>query len=136
MTDNEITKALEEMGAESKVNFSNKVLDLINQQKSEIEKLKEENDALKQQTHFAYEVEIPQYRALSKIATKEFAEKLKIEIHSALENNYRVRAERLKRPIVDTADEFIGCCDGKIHALRGIDDFIDDLLRKEDEGNG
>ena len=72
MTDSEIIKALGEMS---------KVLDLINHQKSEIDKLKEENDVLKQQTYFAYEVEIPQYRALSTItkckAIKEFWGELK-----------------------------------------------------------
>jgi hypothetical protein len=37
----------------------------------------------------------------------------------------------MAKPNVDMADEFISYCEGKIAALRGIDDFVDTLIPGE-----
>ena len=47
MTDNEIIKALERMSAEDSNGFSSDILNLINRQKAEIERLKAENEGYK-----------------------------------------------------------------------------------------
>jgi hypothetical protein len=65
---------------------------------------------------------------------REIFEEMRREIKAALKSNYKARDERLSRPKVDAADEFVSYCDGKIHALRGIDDFIDELEMKYTEG--
>lgn len=72
-----------------------------------------------------------QYNKGFEDGAKMFAKEIKAEIHEALENNYKVRSERIAKPNIDMADEFVSYCDGKIHCLRGIDDFIDELLRNE-----
>lgn len=52
------------------------------------------------------------------------------EIKEALKSNYNAKSERLKSPCIDMADEFIGYCEGKIDALREIQNFIDKLKEK------
>ena len=52
------------------------------------------------------------------------------EIVVALESNYKAKRERLANPHIDTADEFVAYCEGKITALRGIEDFIEELKDK------
>lgn len=63
-------------------------------------------------------------------AYKEFADKVHTEIHQALESNYKARAERMAKPNIDMADEFISYCEGKIATLRGIDDFVDETCKQ------
>lgn len=62
----------------------------------------------------------------------DLANKIHEEIHRALENNYDVRAKRMARPSFEMNDEFTSYCDGKIAALRGIDDFIEELMGDDD----
>jgi hypothetical protein len=74
------------------------------------------------------------YRKASDVA-REIFEEIEKEIKLALESNYKAYSERIKKPIVDMADEFIGWVEGKITALRGIEDFISELKKKyESEG--
>ena len=61
---------------------------------------------------------------------EEFVKKVHTEIHEALENNYKTRAERVEKHNVGETDEFISYCQGKIDALRGMDHFIDNLYEK------
>lgn len=72
------------------------------------------------------------------IGRKEVVRKICCEIESeivaALESNYKARAERIRNPRIDTADEFISYIDGKIAALRGIEDFVEELKKKYTEG--
>lgn len=63
-------------------------------------------------------------------AYKEFADKIHTEIHQALESNYKARAERIEKLNVGETDEFISYCQGKIDALRGLDDFIDETYKE------
>jgi predicted RNase H-like nuclease (RuvC/YqgF family) len=101
-------------------------LDLINRLQVENERL---NNAIDEQ-----DIEIAQlYKRLDKAkaeAYKECIEKVKEEINKALYNNYDVKAERLSKKNIGETDEFISYCDGKIDCLRGIDDFLDNLLKE------
>lgn len=69
LTDNEIIKALQDMGNEYEGNFSNKVLDLINRKNAEIERLEKENHS------FADIGKL--YSEIKSEAIKEFWDKLK-----------------------------------------------------------
>lgn len=64
---------------------------------------------------------------------REICCKIEQEIVAALESNYKVKAERMANPRID-ADEFISYCEGKIAALRGIEDFVEELKKKYTEG--
>lgn len=63
-------------------------------------------------------------------AYKECIEKIQEEIKQALESNYKARAERIEKHNVGETDEFISYCQGKIDCLRGLDDFLDNLLKE------
>ena len=66
------------------------------------------------------------------LAIKILAE-IQKEIELALDSNYKARQERVdkwKDPNIYIGDDFVAICDGKISALRGIDDFINELREK------
>ena len=68
---------------------------------------------------------------------RKMAKMLQDEIKSALDSNYRARQERIdkwKDPNAYIGGDFVSICDGKIAALRGIDDFIDEIVDKMLEG--
>ncbi len=67
---------------------------------------------------------------MPKMVDKELALKIISETHEALRSNYNARAERMAKPNIETADEFISYCDGKIAALRGIEEFIENILKE------
>lgn len=71
-------------------------------------------------------------------AYKECIEKVKEEIKQALESNYKARNEREKKEINLYLDDlFWNYCSGKIDCLRGLDDFLGNLLKElvgEDNG--
>jgi hypothetical protein len=67
------------------------------------------------------------------ITDKEIALEIIAEIDEALKSNYRARAERIAIPNIDMADEFVSYCDGKIAALRGINDFIESIIGDEND---
>ena len=144
MTDNEIIKALEccvsSTGSEAcegcpfnendicdkDSNATEKyALDLILRQKAEIERLQKHN------TEYARK----HYNDGRAEAITEFAENLKEEIFKASKSNYDARKERLEKYChSDDNGEFISYCNGKIDALRGIDDFIDELTNEYTKG--
>lgn len=62
-------------------------------------------------------------------------ELLREEITQALDSNYKAKSKRLAKPNVAMADEFITFCEGKIAALRGIDDFIDNIIKETEAEN-
>ena len=70
------------------------------------------------------------YRKASDVA-REIFEELHREIERALESNYKARRERLNGR--GATDNFVNLIDGKIAALRGIDDFIEYLENKYTE---
>lgn len=64
---------------------------------------------------------------------REIFEEIEKELTLALASNYRARNERLAHPNVEMADEFVSYCDGKIHTLRGLNDFLNELKKKYTE---
>lgn len=72
------------------------------------------------------------YRLASDVASEIF-EEIEEEIRLALNSNYNARSERLAHTNIEMADEFVSYCDGKIHALRGIDDYLAELKKKYTE---
>ena len=63
-------------------------------------------------------------------AYKEFAKEVKEEIKKAFDNNVCVFDEHVKKHKDNPNFEFLSRITGKMDALRGLDDFIDDLLKK------
>jgi len=140
MTDNEIIKALEcrvkdkcpecpyfhGYPCDKCRNMQTDALDLINRLQAEIERLRnhiqEGIDLAKQ---------IPEMIATAKAeAYKECIEKVKEEIAEALKSNYKAKAERLEKHNVGDKTDFISYCGGKIDCLRGLDDFLNNLLKE------
>lgn len=68
-------------------------------------------------------------------AYKEFAELVQGEIDDALHSNYNAKEERYENckkhgiPI-DAEDSFLMYCDGKIHALSGLQSFVSNTLKE------
>lgn len=98
--------------------------------KSEYERIEVELEAMRGAAN--------SYKMHYKNLAREICCKVEEEIVAALESNYKAKSERLKNPHIDTADEFISWCEGKIAALRGIEDFVEELKKKypEDQGDG
>ena len=159
MTDNEIIKALEQWIKNYDGSFVNfKTLanahDLITRQQAEIEALIAGQETLQkyiaqQQARIdefmkATEVYTPTLEDYNKFnkkfkseAYKECIEKVKKEISEALKSNYKARAEREQKIPIYTETEFLSYCSGKIDCLRGIDDFLDNLIKEiVGENNG
>lgn len=88
-----------------------------------------ENDSLR----IANEKMYTAFREQEKTIEAIFSE-LESEITAALENNYKAKGDRLKKPNLYMTDELVAYCEGKIHALRGISDFIEELKEKYTEG--
>lgn len=147
-TDEEIKKALEccrtldaeaceECPAESDclhIDLNELALDLINRQQAEIERLQkagEEAVSCFNRMNSLYTIKCMELKVAEAQAIKEFAESIKAEIREALKSNYKAKFEIMAKPNVDMADEFISYREGKIAALRGIDDFVDTLISSE-----
>ena len=110
--------------------FSKAVLDLIISKNAEIERLKADLLIAKgkllemQNLRFEYDNDVAE-------AIKEFAEMVKAEINQALESNYKARAERQNKETKYVGDIFWNYCTGKIHCLRGLNDYIDELKKEK-----
>ena len=101
-------------------------INLINRQKSEIEKLNGELiHALSELSLTRTSLNITKVKAY-----KEFAEKVNEEITKAYNNNSEVLREHLRKHGENPDFEFIAAIQGKMNALRGLDDFIDNLLKE------
>lgn len=68
----------------------------------------------------------------SEVAREIFGE-IEAEIVAALESNYHVKSERMKKPRLEMTDEFIAHIEGKINALCGMEWFIAELKQKYTE---
>lgn len=101
-------------------------INLINRQKSEIEKLNGELiHALSELSLTRTSLNITKVKAY-----KEFAEKVNEEIKKAYDNNSGVLREHLRKHEENTDFEFVAAIQGKMNTLRGLDDFIDNLLKE------
>ena len=99
-------------------------LDFINRQKSEIERLKGStivNNIMESQRI---------KREAKAEAYKEFAKQIKKEIENAYNNNSNVACEHISKHAECPDYEFIAIMRGKMTALQGLDDFIDNLLKE------
>ena len=120
-------------------------LDLINRQKAEIEKLsielkamrnaansyKAECEKLREKFTLDFEKMESEYdRQIKAEAYKEFAERIKEEIENAYNNNSNVLHEHMSKHAGCPNYEFIATVQGKMTALQGLDDFIDNLLKE------
>jgi hypothetical protein len=105
-------------------NAINDMLDLINRQKSEIERLKGSTivNNIIERNRIKKEAKAEAY--------KEFAEKIKQEIKEAYDNNIEVLNEHFEKHRGCFNDTFVGIIEGKNNALLGLSDFIDNLLKE------
>lgn len=102
------------------------LLGLINRQKAEIERLQKETNLVSIQFQDLQE----RINDIKAEAYKEFAKKLNTEIKKAYINNLEVFGEHLKNH-KDTPDfEFLSTITGKENALRGLCNFINNLLKE------
>jgi chromosome segregation ATPase len=98
----------------------------VNRLNSKIRGLKAENERLAN----GWKADVILTANVKAEAYKEFAELVQGEIDDALHSNHNAKAERMAKPNVDMADEFINYCEGKIHALSGLNSYIDNLLKE------
>ncbi len=126
-TDEEIIKRLEQCVKHGNRNYDTDiVLDLINRQKAEIKRLNGELiKALSELSLTRASLNIAKVEAY-----KEFAKQIKKEIENAYNNNSNVACEHLSKHAECPDYEFIAIIRGKMTALQGLDDFIDNLLKK------
>ena len=102
--------------------LSNELLDKDIEVENEVHRLNAYIEALE------YELE----KAKQKVAREIFG-KIHKEIELALASNYKAKQERIDKHyngMSGVIDDFISLVDGKIQALRGIDDFIEELEKK------
>lgn len=153
LTDEEIIKRLERCVKRGNRNYDTDiVLDLINRQKSEIGRLQKEVNLVsilfqdEQERAEEYRLKIENLQNVisnqqieisvkieNKIkaeAYKEFAKRLNEEIEKAYNNNSSVLREHLERHKEKPDFEIVAAIQGKMNALRGLDDFIDNLLKE------
>ncbi len=116
----------------------------INRQKAEIERLQKDSKDIDDFARNICKERLLQGKAIADFdslrkyvktqkaeAVKEFAEKVQAEIKEALESNYKARAEKEKKELNKYLDNlFWNYCTGKIDCLRGIDNFIDNLVKE------
>ena len=116
---------------EALINGQETLQKYLAEREAEVESWRKNCDELYEQMSERLKAELKIERRLAKAeAYKECIEKVKEEIAQALENNYNVRAERIEKHNVGETDEFISYCGGKIDCLRGLDDFLDNLLKE------
>ena len=126
---------------ESVINSRDGYIKVIEQYKAENERLKpfedkiaEFNSHIRVEDMLVFASSLEEWlefcENLKAEAYKEFADKMLTEIHQALDSNYKARAERIERHNVGETDEFISYCQGKIDALRGIGDFVDEEYKE------
>ena len=77
--------------------------------------------------------ELHGWRKASEVASEIF-EEIEQEIKLALDSNYKARGKLLRKFPQEHNEIFMGSLNGKIDALRGIDDFIVELEKKYTEG--
>ena len=70
------------------------------------------------------------YRKASEVA-REIFEEIEKEIELALESNYRAKKEHYNHSVIPNYDNFNAMCDGKIYAMRGLLDFMRELIEKK-----
>lgn len=129
-------------------NAINEIFNLINRQKEEIKafengriftrdtmkKALDDVDESKQRNIDSFRTSEKDFEHVSveikAEAYKEFAERIKEEIENAYNNNSNVLHEHMSKHAECPDYEFIAIVRGKMTALQGLDDFIDNLLKE------
>ena len=70
--------------------------------------------------------QVEQNKRAVRASLRTMAEAILDEIEAALESNYAARKERIEKG--HTSDDFLSVIEGKIAALRGMSDFVEQLL--------
>ena len=101
-------------------------LDLINRQKSEIDRqntfIENQNELISKLALICKNARIEAY--------KEFAKEMNKEISRTYDNNSGVLREHLEKHKEKPNFEFVAAIQGRMNTLRGLDDFIDNLLEE------
>lgn len=113
---------------------ANAALDFINWQKSEIERLRAKVETRTQEKLalgriYTQKLKTVKYETYYE-AINEFAEVIKEEIENAYNNNSKVLSKHMSKYAECPNYEFIATVQGKMNTLRGLDDFIDNLLKE------
>ena len=141
LTDEEILKGLEEeihlaeyvdsdYCCNTEVSLLKSTLDLINRQKAEIERLRAKVETRTQEKLALGRIYTQKLKTVKYEAYKEFAKGLNEEIEKAYNNNSGVLREHLGKHKEKPNFEFVAAIQGKMNTLRGLDDFIDNLLKE------
>lgn len=131
---------------------ANAALDLINRQKVEVERLQKEANLVSIQfqdvqerveeyrlkienlqnviSNQQIEISVKIEKQIKSEAYKEFAKEVKEEIKKAYDNNLDVFREHLEKHKDNPNFEFLSTITGKTDTLRGLDYFIDNLLKE------
>ena len=73
-------------------------------------------------------------KAIKSEAVREFADEVKYEIEQALQSNYVAKTKYTEKYYnVNGYDELMNYCNGKIDCLRGLEYFLDDLLKETEQ---
>lgn len=112
---------------EQYIEMLTEIINLINRQRAEIERLKEYIKRCKSGEEYWVKCLLDKPNE----AYKEFAEEIKEEIENAYNNNSKVLSKHMSKYAECPNYEFIATVQGKMNTLRGLDDFIDDLLKKK-----
>lgn len=109
-----------------------------NSYKAEVERLKKENKILSRNADTAFQDGLNESRELfapeiKAEAYKEFAKQIKEEIENAYNNNSGVLREHLEKHKENSDFKFVAAMQGRMNTLSGLDDFIDNLLKEKIE---
>ena len=91
------------------------------------EQFNENKDDNNEKCHFANDHYIPRADVVPKSEVEKIFAEIELEIKLALDSNYKARIQ------VELSDELYHTVNGKISALRGIDDFLAELKKKYTE---
>lgn len=105
---------------------ANVALDLINRQQDEIDSLRADFKRVCAER----DAHICTNNFIKSEAYKEFAKEVKEEIKKAYDNNLDVFREHLEKHKDNPDFEFLSTITGKTDTLRGLDYFIDNLLKE------
>jgi hypothetical protein len=105
----------------------NEAYDKIKELEKEILSLKNENIEYKKNLESAGE---KYYNIGYTDAIRSFSGELMKEISAAIDSNKRAMYNRSGEPKDDHSEEFFSWCNGKVSALRGIEDFIEEKLKE------